>query len=500
MKAVIIGGGIAGLSCGCYLQMNGYKTEILEAGSLPGGLCSAWERGPYLFDGCMRWLVGTDSSSTFSQVWREIGALNGRRVLTYNEFLTVEAMNGETFSFTSDLDRFARDAIKVSPTDAGRINRLVKAARSCASLDPPLRPLDLMSHWEKTRLLIDYLPMLLTVARWKNKSLAKYVSTYNSAFLREVLTSAAGDPRMSALVLVMLLGIRERNNVGYVAGGSRALAESIAARYLQLGGKVRYDCAAEKIQVENHRATAVLCNGGKRFAGEHIVACADGRSVIFQMLEGRFVNERLRRLYQRGEVFPSLVQVSLGISRELKQTSESASLPMPEGIVEEGEAYLRLELSLLTAECGLCPAGKTVVVVRFASPAHAWIKLKSENPPGYREKKSRILQAIIGFVDRRFPGAARAVEHSDVATPATFLRYTGNRDGSCQGWLPTPGVLDRPIPQTLPGLKNFYMAGHWVQAGGGLPPAALSGRYAAQLVCARDGKRFSAADLPDGRS
>ena len=57
-KVVIIGGGIAGLSCGCYLQMNGIATEILEAGGLPGGLCTAWHRGPYVFDGCLRWLMG----------------------------------------------------------------------------------------------------------------------------------------------------------------------------------------------------------------------------------------------------------------------------------------------------------------------------------------------------------------------------------------------------------------------------------------------------------
>ena len=37
-KVIIIGAGVAGLSCGCYLQMNGIPTEILEASLLPGGL------------------------------------------------------------------------------------------------------------------------------------------------------------------------------------------------------------------------------------------------------------------------------------------------------------------------------------------------------------------------------------------------------------------------------------------------------------------------------
>lgn len=35
---IIIGAGIAGLSAGCYAQMNGYRTQIFEMHNLPGGL------------------------------------------------------------------------------------------------------------------------------------------------------------------------------------------------------------------------------------------------------------------------------------------------------------------------------------------------------------------------------------------------------------------------------------------------------------------------------
>ena len=45
----IVGAGIAGLSVGCYLQMNGYRTQIFEQHELPGGLCTSWKRGGYTF-------------------------------------------------------------------------------------------------------------------------------------------------------------------------------------------------------------------------------------------------------------------------------------------------------------------------------------------------------------------------------------------------------------------------------------------------------------------
>jgi phytoene dehydrogenase-like protein len=50
---IIIGAGIAGLSAGCYGQMNGYKTQIFEIHDKPGGVCTAWERKGYTFDGCL---------------------------------------------------------------------------------------------------------------------------------------------------------------------------------------------------------------------------------------------------------------------------------------------------------------------------------------------------------------------------------------------------------------------------------------------------------------
>jgi phytoene dehydrogenase-like protein len=81
----------------------------------------------------------------------------------------------------------------------------------------------------------------------------------------------------------------------------------------------------------------------------------------------------------------------------------------------------------------------------------------------------------------------------DVATPLTFERYTGNWKGSVIGWDATRKTLFMPMKKTLPGLRNFYMAGQWVQPGGGLPTAAVSGRNVIQLICNQDKKSFTAA-------
>src|ERR1700722_8117057 len=116
-KVIIIGAGIAGLSCGCYLQMNGIQTEILELGEIPGGLCTSWKRGHYMFDGCLRWLVGAYPPSFFHGIWRELGAIAGRQVLVHDDILTIEFPDGKKITVPAELDKLASEFKRIAPED-----------------------------------------------------------------------------------------------------------------------------------------------------------------------------------------------------------------------------------------------------------------------------------------------------------------------------------------------------------------------------------------------
>ena len=490
-KIIIIGGGIAGLSCGCYLQMHGFQTEILEAGTALGGLCTAWDRGPYVFDGCLRWLVGTHPPSAFHQVWKELGVIAAREMVTHDEIVRIEGRNGEVLSVPADLDKLAGEFKRIAPEDTALIDRLVRAARRCAPLEPIEKPLELMTPLEKMRTGLRYLPMLPTISRWKNRPVTTYLAAFRNPFLREALMAMAGDERVSALVLVMVLAFRSRKNTGFASGGSRALARTIADRYARLGGEVRLNARVVSVTVENGQATGVRCADGTLVPASAVVSCADGHTTIFKMLDGRFVDKQILYAYQTCDPFPALIQVSLGISRTFPHAPHALILLLCRPlIVDDQTRHDRIESTVFGADSGFCPEGNTVMTVRFSSHCDFWLNLRNSNPEGYKTEKERILQEIVGILDHRFPGLASHVEVSDVATPATFVRHTGNWQGSYEGWLPTPRILGRWLPFALPGLGNFYMAGHWVVPGGGLPSAALSGRYVAQLICARNGRAF----------
>ena len=111
----IIGAGIAGLAAGCYAQMNGYQSHIFELHDLPGGLCTAWERKGYIFDGCLHYLLGSAPGQPFNQVWQELGAVQGRPMIHHEELMRIIGPGGQTFVGYCDPDRLADHIKQLSP-------------------------------------------------------------------------------------------------------------------------------------------------------------------------------------------------------------------------------------------------------------------------------------------------------------------------------------------------------------------------------------------------
>jgi phytoene dehydrogenase-like protein len=168
------------------------------------------------------------------------------------------------------------------------------------------------------------------------------------------------------------------------------------------------------------------------------------------------------------------------------------SFPLDKPITIAGQEHKRLGVQIYNFDPTLAPKGKTVLKVQFNTDYDYWRKLRQE-PERYNAEKEQIAEQVITALDHRFPGLTAKVEIHDVATPVTWERYTGNWRGSYEGWLPSAQSLMARMSKTIPGLDNFYMAGQWVEPGGGLPTAAMSGRNVTQIICKRDKRPFVTA-------
>ena len=498
-KVLIIGAGVSGLSVGCYLQMNGFDTEIFEMHSLPGGVCTAWKRDGYTFDGCIHWLMGSGPATNMHRMWRELHAVQGRRFVEWDEYMRVRTSGGETFTVYTDPAMLEKEMLRLAPQDGELIVRFCAAIRRFSSIDMPVTT-EKMGLCERLGYLLPWVTLGPVLKTWGSMNVQTFCSRLKGRALAEALGMMYGGedsmPDFPVSGLVMMLAFMHKKCNGYPIGGSLEFARAIERRYLELGGRIRYNSRVERILVENDEAVGILCAGQQHRAGE-VISCADGHATLFDMLGGRYLSPELQTAYETYPVFPSLIYVGLGIGRDLRDLPATTMFPLKKEILLESGALRlkRLGVRLFHFDPTMAPAGKTAAIVMIESRnLPYWSELRKSDPQRYREEKRRVGELVVEALEEELGGIKRFVEVVDVATPATWHRYTGNWQGSYEGFLPTRKTMMKNLGFTLPGLANFYMHGQWVAVGGGLPPAGMNGRALAKIICRKHGKRFDAAE------
>lgn len=174
---IIIGAGIAGLSAGCYGQMNGYKTQIFALHDKPGGLCTSWKRGGYTFDGCIHRLVGSRAGSKLNRIWQELGAAQSRQMVDHDEFMHYRGAEGKDFVLYTDVDRLECHMKELAPGDAKTIAEFCNGIRRLSVLDQ-------LGKTGRIKTIFQMIPFMLTMARYHKTSVQDFVSAIPSCARR----------------------------------------------------------------------------------------------------------------------------------------------------------------------------------------------------------------------------------------------------------------------------------------------------------------------------
>ena len=484
---IIIGAGIAGLATGCYARMNGYETMIFEMHDKPGGMCTSWNRKGYSIDGCIHNLVGTGTASRVRRIWDELGAFRGGRIVDFDEFVRIENEQGKALHVYCNIDRLEQHLKELAPADSGVIDEYCRAARCFAKLDmlsfQAVKPLEMLR----------VLPYIGFLKKWMSTSLADYGKRFTEPFLQQAFPAIQYDiPGIPAGISMAFLGGLHNGDLGAFSGGSLKFSQAIEGRYQELGGKVQYKAKVVKVLVENHRAVGVRLADGAEYRADFVISAADGRSTIFDMLEGKYTDNRISRYYQNPPAhLPMSLQVSFGVNRDFSGESHAMVLLLDKPVTIAGEARERLDIELYGSEFSAAPDGKSVLKVMVDSSFAYWKNLAGQDD-AYAAEKARVAGVVLDLLEKRFPGIKSQIEVVDVATPVTTERFTGNWQG-LQAYAPAWGMLEsmlKGFTQRLPGLKNFYMVGQWAGATIGISTVAIMGRKLIQRICKRDRRKF----------
>ncbi|HSD57384.1 MAG TPA: NAD(P)-binding protein, partial [Methanotrichaceae archaeon] len=313
---IIIGAGIAGLSTGCYAQMNGYDSQIFEMHSKPGGLCTAWQRNGYTIDGCIHHLGGAGPNSRFYRVWEELGAVQNRPMIFHDRLVSVKGPDGKTFDAFTNIDRLEQHMKELSPADSKVIEEYTNATRNFTRLD--FSAMLLFGPEDMAALQ----SLAGEMAKWGSITMKEYAARFTDPFLRRAFPVIQyGSPGLPAAINLSFLAGCQDHTLGWPSGGSLEFSKDIERRYTDLGGRAHYRSKVEKILVEGNHAVGVSLADGTEKRADIVISAADGFTTIFKMLGGKYVNDEIRAYYAQPPSFPELnkmdLQVSFGVDRDI---------------------------------------------------------------------------------------------------------------------------------------------------------------------------------------
>jgi phytoene dehydrogenase-like protein len=491
---IIVGAGIAGLTTGYYAQLNGYQSTIYEMNKIPGGLCTAWKRKGYTFDISMHMLVGS-RSGPIHRMWRELGVIENRQFHYHTEISRVEGL-GKSLTISTDPGRLLDQLLSLSPADeklSREFIRLVSGRGMMGAM--ALKPSELSGILDKLKLFWSILPSLGKMVRYGKKTLQEFVQDFQDPFVRDAVrfTIDAPDWPMKRFPMSAMAGMIKSavTDTGVPLGGSQKVVFKIAEKFQELGGEIVHGQRVEDIIVENDHAVGIRLEDGSEQRADKIVWAGDGHTAIFDILGGKYLDEKIIRMYKEWIIVQPLVHVMLGVARDLSVQPVRVVFELEKPIPIAGLQRRWLCLRHHCFDPAMAPTGKSAAEVWYPTPYAYWENLSGDRKQ-YKEEKQRIADVTIAELDKHWPGFAADIEVVDVATPDTYVRYTGNWKASPDGWYVTPeNMMDQSPVRALPGLSDFYMVGQWTAPFTGTVMAALSARQLVELLCRQDSKAFA---------
>jgi phytoene dehydrogenase-like protein len=338
------------------------------------------------------------------------------------------------------------------------------------------------------------IPLLGALIKYSKITLKDYAEKFIDPFLRKAFATMQYDiPEIPVVVSLIFLATLNNGDGGWPIGGSMAISKNMEKRYRELGGEIAYHSKVVKILVEKGKAVGVQLEDGSQHSAEVIVSAADGRSTIFSMLDGKYVNDLIQSYYNavpKTQAFG--LEVWYGVDLDLSKEPHALVLFQDKTFTVENKERDRLDVEVFGFDPTLAPQGKTVVKIVFDSNHNYWKEL-STNPEKYSLEKQKVADLLAETLEKRFPGFKNKIEAVDVVTPISVEHWTGSYHGY-QAW-GAPKEYDATVrkngvSKTLPGLKNFYMVGQWAGGTIGLNAVCLMGRNLVRELCKKDNRKF----------
>ncbi len=491
-KILIIGGGISGLTAGIYARKAGFEAEIYEQHRVAGGECTGWNRQGFHIDNCIHWMMGTTPGSELYRIWETVGAVGSGIQIHKADSMYTSELNGQQITLWKDLDRTEKELLELSPEDAAEIKDLIKSCRMAQKVQIPAKmPPEQIGPVEGIKMLFTMGSALKLLKKYEGTDTRDLMNRFSHPLIRCMISDFCTAESL-ANSFPMAYGNFAGGDGGIPKGGSFAMTQRMRKTFEKLGGRIFTGKKVERILLESGSQKEELCAAGilledqTRVLGDYVVPACDLSVTFGKLLSKDNMSPFLKEVFQNRKAYPiySAFQTAFALESGENLIGREAVLDCS-GLELSPPVGNRLTVKVYDYEPEFAPEGRQIVQTLMGGPEElyeVWKELYRDQE-AYRQKKAELAGKIQGFLEERFPACKGKLTLLDAWTPMTYERYMSAYKGFYQSYTITKMSAKQPYPSAfVEGISHLVLAGQWLNPPGGLPGAAIAGKFAVQRI------------------
>jgi phytoene dehydrogenase-like protein len=521
--AIVVGGGIAGLTSAAFLSKAGRSVLLCEKENACGGLINMFERDGFFFDGGIR---ATENSGVLFPMVKKLGLdiQFVRNKISIGVEDRVIRINGP-----EDLQAYQSLLTDLYPESQPAIGAIIDQIKKIMGymevqygIDNPVF-LDVKE--DRDYFIKAILPWMVKYAITTSKisklqvPVVDFLKRYTQdQGLLDIITQHffQQTPAFFALSYISLY-----LDYHYPLGGTGRIVEKMVAFIKCHAGTISTNTEIVSVDPDKKLVTD---SRGESHEYKRLIWAADQKALYNAIDPEKLADPRTRTFFidrrvliadkaGNDSVFTLFIAVDqepayfAGVASEHffytpSRIGQSAAGPIPKG-KDRGtiERWLEQYFALTTYEIAcpvlrdssLAPVGKTGLII---SVLFDYRLTKHIQKMGWYEEFKSFCETLIikNLNSTIYPGIADTILQQFSSTPLTMEKYAGNTDGAIVGWAFTnnPMPAESRLPRILNAIKTpipgILQAGQWTYSPAGLPISLITGKLAADQVIKETGK------------
>ncbi|WDF56310.1 1-hydroxycarotenoid 3,4-desaturase CrtD [Mucilaginibacter sp. KACC 22063] len=485
-KALIIGAGIAGIATSIRLVLKGYRVEVFEANTYPGGKLTSFEQDGYRFD-------AGPSLFTMPQYVDELFKLAGKDPRAHFNYQKLETVcqyfyeDGTSLTAYAEEDQLAKSVADATSEPENSIRRFLQYSKRIYDvtnhvfLEKSLHRLRTYFNL-KTSLSVLRLFQIDALRTMNNANQSFFKDKRMVQFFNRYATYNGSNPYRAPATLNVIPHLEQHYGAWFPQGGMQAITDSLVSLAESLGVKFHYQSPVEEILLKGRRAVGVQVNG-EIMKGDILVSNMDVWFTYKKLLSNQQKLHPRKILQQERsssalifywgikKSFPKLDLHNIFFSADYRE--EFSQIWQQKTIGNDPTVYVNISSKYKQDDA---PEGQENWFVMINVPANSgqdWDVLIEEARQNIISKLSRLLKEDV----------AALITCESILDPRSIEGKTSSYQGSLYGTSSNNrfAAFLRHANRSNK-VKNLYFCGGSVHPGGGIPLALLSAKIVSEWV------------------